>query len=104
MSNTMATSSIFVSDVHREHTDSAARFDPPPEQRTGGWSERVCVCVCSGNAPESIIRNMGSLTQLQDVLFVLGGTTSLSYPALPIISLSLFCMPQHRYVSISLNV
>lgn len=35
--------------MHKEHMDSAARFDPPPEQRTGGCSK--CACVF-GKCPE----------------------------------------------------
>lgn len=67
------------------------RFDPTPEQRTGGRSGRACL----GNVLKSTSRNVESLTLFQDVLFVLDGKTSAFYPTFPVISLSIFCISFH---------
>lgn len=67
------------------------RFDPPPEQRTGGCSGGVCL----GNVLKSTSRYVESLTLFQDTPFVLGGKTSAFYPPFPIISLSVFCISFH---------
>lgn len=67
------------------------RFDPPPEQRTGGCSG----WVCGGNVLRSTSRNVESFTLFQDILFVLGGKTSIFYPTFPINCLSVFCISFH---------